>query len=167
MTEDKTGFRALFEDFAQKVNAPDLKLNEDGEAMVIMGEDLVVNVHYNEDRGEILVYSIVADMDVVEDREGLLERMMRANFFWIGSEGFTLSLDSDSDRVLVIDRRNESYFIDADMFATYLDMCASVVTDWRREILAAGPQWPEDTDSTDDSPLADESYAGETNLFRV
>lgn len=67
-----------------------------------------------------------------DEAEAFRERLLRANFFWEETGGFTFALDGD--KVMLMDRRPAWYFVDGEHLAAYLEGCFDLVRIWRSRL---------------------------------
>lgn len=132
--QNNKSFLDIFGEFAKGIESPELSFDEEGDCELLVGNDLVINIHYDNEIRTVLTYAVVADIDGIPNRNDILVRMLRSNYFWTANKGFTISLDHDSDKVIIMDRQADDYFENADAFATYIGACADVAYEWRRSI---------------------------------
>jgi len=151
-TQEKKSFFEIFAQFAKGIGLEDLAFDDNGDCELLFGNDLVINMHHDQEMGIVMTYAIATDIGGIPNRQEFLIKMLRSNFFWMENKGFTVSLDYEKENVMVMDRQSEDYFKSADALATYLGACADVVYDWRRKInaqyqdalLAENPEMLED-----------------------
>jgi hypothetical protein len=94
----KSQFSDLLHNFGKTIGLPDLAPDETGYCCLMFDEN-VVNIEFDEATEQVFLYSNVGDLPK-EGREGLYEMLLEANYFFRGTRGATLSVDTGSDRVV-------------------------------------------------------------------
>ena len=79
---------------------------------------------------DVFCYAKVGSLAEIGDPGILLTDMLESNFFWIGNAGSTVAVVPDTDDVLLQDRREASYFADAETLKGYLAAFADKARMW-------------------------------------
>ena len=90
---------ALMGDLSEALGIEGLALEEDHCRLQAQGEELTLDLDYIEE-GELVVLSCPLGPVAAERREAVMAALLRANCFWQGTGGRTLSLDSAGEGLL-------------------------------------------------------------------
>jgi hypothetical protein len=99
--DPRTHVAALLSGLGRVLGQPDIALNEEDRCTVRDGGAVAIEVFFAEGQGlaNLTLASIVGELDQ-GDRVPFLTELLRANLFWRGTEGATLSLGPDDDVLL-------------------------------------------------------------------
>lgn len=102
-----------------------------GSSDLLIG-DVRVTLTCREDApDDVYCHATVASLEGLEDESGLTNDFLEANFLWEGTAGATLGIDSETKNLILVDRREASYFLDGEVFANWIGAFADNVRSWR------------------------------------
>lgn len=133
----KNGFAAVLGEFGESSGLAGLGLDTEDKCTVTFDEAVDVHICYVDAADVVLTYAQVGTVSEGGEAEAFRERLLRANFFWEESNGFTLALDGD--KVMLTDRRPAWYFVDGEHLAAYLEGCFDLVRIWRSRLPGSDP----------------------------
>lgn len=93
-------FAVLIREFGQTVGLPDLEPDEEGYCCLEF-DGHIVNVEFNAPTEEVFLYAQIASLPET-GREALYEALLEGNFFYRGTKGGTLGVDSASAAVVFV-----------------------------------------------------------------
>jgi hypothetical protein len=87
--------------------AKSLRLDElsldNNHCMLMFDDKIVLNLELDEKYGQLLVYAYLGEVPL-SGRENIFENLLETNFFWSGSNGFTIAIDKQSQTVVIMTR---------------------------------------------------------------
>jgi len=159
MTEESTTssqraiFNNLLASLGEAIGIPDLALDKNNQCIVSFEEGISINFFYETDSDTVVCFAPIAYFANADGKEALLARMLKANFFWQDTKGFTIAMEPETERLIIQDKQKPSYFADYDMLAAYIDNAMTLVQKWRTTLAAnletdekdntSGPEPPE------------------------
>ncbi|MDR2735710.1 MAG: type III secretion system chaperone [Puniceicoccales bacterium] len=93
----------LLHKLGKTLDLPKLALDAYNRCILIFDEKIVLNVELDEVNGILIVYSYVSVVPF-EGRERIFEMLLEANFFWKDSGEATLSIDKQTQTVVMARR---------------------------------------------------------------
>lgn len=120
--------RELLRELGARIQLPTLALDEAGHACIDVDEAYVVNLEYEADADALLLYTWLGAVPET-DTAPFLRRLLAANHFWTENEGATLSVEEETNGVVLIDRHPCPVF-DIDRFESRLQGYMAVVERW-------------------------------------
>ena len=100
MVNDKEDVQKLFDEVSERTGMPRVDLSEDDSTAMPFGEDMLLHIHY---RAEIPEVDFTVPLGSVPKRKkaAVYERLLSSNFYWIGTQGATLSYQDNLDEVIL------------------------------------------------------------------
>ena len=95
-------------------------------------DDMTVSFEADEASGELATYALVGELPP-EGREQLYRLMMEAMFRGEGTDGATLSIAHDSDKVY-LHRIDPLAVLDLESFKSILERFVNVLEEWRKQL---------------------------------
>jgi len=110
----------------------------DGVWRVTAGDESVTVICGEEDENLVAVAD-VGDPFAASEPDLLLEDALKANLFWKGTGGATLSVNPETGRLTLADRREADGFGDAAALAAHLEDFMATAHRWRRYVADCTP----------------------------
>lgn len=132
--------RDLLSEFGARIKLPTLDLDEEGNACIDVDEAYVINLEYDADEDALLLYAWLGPVPERNTIE-ILRRLLSANYFWTESDGATLSIEEETNGIVLIDRIRCQNF-DIDLFELHMQRYMAVVERWLK-ILDGSEEEPE------------------------
>lgn len=132
--------RDLLREFGARIKLPMLGLDEEGNACVDVDEAYVINLEYDADEDALLLYTwlgLVPERNTAE----ILRRLLSANYFWTENNGATLSIEEETNGIVLVDRTGCHAF-DINQFESRMQGYMNVVERWLK-ILDGSEEEPE------------------------
>ena len=79
----------------------------------------------------------IASLNETQCPDSFAEAALRGNFFWRGTDGATISLNTAENALYLTDRFDANAFEDADAFRAYADGFMRTLFDWRARLETA------------------------------
>ena len=129
MEKDKELVQKLFDELSSRTGMPRIDLSEDNSAILPFGEGMLLHVHY---RAEIPEVDFTAPIGSVPQRKkaSVYERLLSANFYWVGTHGATLSYQEDLDEV-IIQFREDTTNLGVERLQSVMEGFLSVAMEWK------------------------------------
>ena len=129
MENDKELVQKLFDELSSRTGMPRIDLSEDNSAILPFGEGMLLHVHY---RAEIPEVDFTAPIGSVPQRKkaSVYERLLSANFYWVGTHGATLSYQEDLDEV-IIQFREDTTNLGVERLQSVMEGFLSVAMEWK------------------------------------
>lgn len=105
-----------------------------GSCDLVLGDVRVTFTCREDAPDDVYCHTAVASMEGLEDEPVLLNDILEANFFWEGTAGATLGIDSETKKLVLTDRREASYFQDGEVFASWIGAFMENVLSWREYV---------------------------------
>ena len=152
MGYDKELVQKLFDDVSARTGIPRIDLTENDSAALPFGEGMLLHVHY---RGEIPEVDFTVPIGSVPKRKkaSVYERLLAANFYWVSTQGATLSYQNELDEV-IIQFREDTTHLSAERLQSVLEGFLSVAIKWKEKLAKI----IEGADEEDDSHSEDSSH---------
>ncbi len=129
---------ALVESLGRELHLDRLIFDDDDHSCSVqLDEENLITLTWVEDGSMILLDELIITLSLQEreDRQDLVEKMLEANVFWMGSRGATLSMHSESGVVIAARQlpvyRREGSMIQASELAAAIRNFADVASQWR------------------------------------
>lgn len=141
-----SSYQALIRELGAALGAPDMEADESGYVALTI-DALEIHLQYDEEQDRIVLFTRLSEVSVDRAAEtyGLL---LSANLFWQGSGGATFSIDFDTGRVFLADRR-ELASVSTKLLETWLEGFVDIASYWLTrlaDIEAGGNLLPEETE---------------------
>ena len=168
MENEKEFVQKLFDEVSASTGMPKIDLSEDNSAALPFGEGMLLHVHY---RAEIPEVDFTVPIGSVPKRKkaAVYERLLSANFYWVGTHGATLSYQEDLDEV-IIQFREDTANLTAERLQSVMEGFLSVAIEWKDKLakLIEGANEEDDSDDEEEEPAFDgDQRNGGTMLFEV
>lgn len=154
MENDKELVQKLFDDLSAQTGIPRIDLTENDSAALPFGEGMLLHVHY---RGEIPEVDFTVPIGSVPKRKkaSVYERLLAANFYWVSTQGATLSYQNELDEV-IIQFREDTANLNVDRLQRVLEGFLSVAIKWKKKLakMIENADDEDDTDEDEDHDLA-------------
>ena len=132
--------RELLRELGTRIQLPMLDLDDAGNSCIDVDEAYVINLEYDADEDALLMYTWLGHVPESNTAE-VLRRLLSANHFWTETEGATLSVEEETNGIVLIDRSRCQDF-DIDSFESRMQGYMSVVERWLK-ILDGSEEEPE------------------------
>lgn len=129
---------ALLQHLAGHVGLSALPLDADGCCALRVGEDPVLTFRWLPDDELLILFCALGTLGL-ERRAALLADLLRANHFWRGTAGATLSIDADEPPRAVLQHRFDARQVSPAEFVQAVEWFAESAATWRRRLDAAAP----------------------------
>jgi hypothetical protein len=107
-----------------------LELDDEDRCVLGAGDAFAIDLFFNRGRGTLLAVTIVGELNL-GDRVPFLTELLRANLYWRGTEGATLSLGPE-DHVLLHRELPVEASLDLPQLRQALDSLIEVTLAWNR-----------------------------------
>ncbi|OLQ81609.1 hypothetical protein BIT28_09560 [Photobacterium proteolyticum] len=126
--------KQLMADFCQDYGIDLIEPNEEGIVTLAINQDSV-RLHLQEHKGYLVLFTQVGILpeDVTVSQ---LKQILAANYFWLGTKGFTISLSPETD-MLIASRQDSMEVVHYEGFAAMIEAAVEVVEHWRK-VMADG-----------------------------
>lgn len=148
MENDKELVQKLFDDVSARTGIPRIDLTENDSAALPFGEGMLLHVHY---RAEIPEVDFTVPIGSVPKRKkaSVYERLLAANFYWVSTQGATLSYQNELDEI-IIQFREDTAKLTAERLQRVLEGFLSVAIKWKERLAKMIEDADEDDDSDED-----------------
>ena len=165
MENDKELVQKLFDELSSRTGMPRIDLSEDNSAILPFGEEMLLYVHY---RAEIPEVDFTVPIGSVPKRKkaSVYERLLSANFYWVGTHGATLSYQEDLDEV-IIQFREETANLTVERLQSVMEGFLSVAMEWKEKLAKIIEGADEEEESDDEIDASDGLDNGGAILFEV
>ncbi|HSV48180.1 MAG TPA: type III secretion system chaperone [Ramlibacter sp.] len=119
----------LLRTLGQALGIPELSFDAEGLRSLAVGDALVVNLQHDAGTSEIVLFAVAATLPPNPPAETLL-RLLRANRFWRGTGGATLSLDEHAPPRAILARRVAAAAVTPAQFVTLFEGFVDHLNDW-------------------------------------
>ena len=147
MAERET-VQQIIGDFGRTVGFEDLELDAEGYCCLVIDNDLVINIEFDEPGARLMLYSKVGRPG--PDRPKALTEIMQANYLGRGTGGATLGLQPESGAI-VLSREVPVAGLDVPGFSTALERFVNMAEAWSRRL--AEPSSPAQPPAASDLPV--------------
>lgn len=148
MKNDKELVQKLFDDVSARTGIPRIDLTENDSAALPFGEGMLLHVHY---RAEIPEVDFTVPIGSVPKRKkaSVYERLLAANFYWVSTQGATLSYQNELDEI-IIQFREDTANLTAERLQRVLEGFLSVAIKWKEKLAKMIEGADEENDSDED-----------------
>lgn len=152
MGNDKKEVQRLFDEVSERTGMPRVDLTEDDSAALPFGEDMLLHIHY---RAEIPEVDFTVPLGSVpkSKKAAVYERLLSANFYWVGTQGATLSYQDNLDEV-ILQFREDAVNLTAERLQRVLEGFLTVAIGWKERLAKL----------IENSDEEDESYEEDADL---
>lgn len=124
-------FQALIAELGQSLNMADMAAGEDGYVGLVV-DDHEIHIQYDPDEDTVVLFTRLQEADP-DHRDPIYALLLGANLFWQGTRGATFSIDFDTGRIFLADRRALGT-LRLDALSTWIEAFANVAAHWRDRI---------------------------------
>ena len=168
MENDKELVQQMFDEVSERTGMPRIDFSDDNSAVLPFGEGMLLHVHY---RAEIPEVDFTVPIGSVPwgRKAAVYERLLSANFYWVGTHGATLSYQEDLDAV-IIQFREDTGNLTPERLQSVLEGFLSVAIEWKGRLakLVEGVGVEFDEEGEEDTPVpAKEPDKNGTVFFEV
>ena len=165
MENDKEQVQRLFDDLSSRTGMPRIDFSEDNSAALPFGEGMLLHVHY---RAEIPEVDFTVPIGSVPQRKKafVYERLLSANFYWVGTHGATLSYQEDLEEV-IIQFREDTANLTVERLQSVMEGFLSVAMEWKEKLAKIIEGADEEEESDDAIDASDGLDNGGAILFEV
>ena len=150
MENDKELVQKLFDEVSARTGIPRIDLSDNDSAALPFGEGMLLHVHY---RGEVPEVDFTVPIGSVPKRKkaSVYERLLSANFYWVGTQGATLSYQDDLDEV-IIQFREDTANLGVERLQSVLEGFLAVAMKWKEKLakMIENAQEEDNSDEGDD-----------------
>jgi hypothetical protein len=125
----------LLRHLAETAALPGLAFDDDGLAALAFASGVNLTLKHLPEDDALIAFSVIGTLDV-DRRDEMMPVLLRANRFWRGTGGATLSLDDDTPPRVIIAARWPVATLTPAHFVEAVEQLADTAADWR-EVLAA------------------------------
>ena len=165
MESNKELVQKLFDELSSRTGMPRIDFSEDNSAALPFGEGMLLHVHY---RAEIPEVDFTVPIGSVPKRKkaSVYERLLSANFYWVGTHGATLSYQEDLEEV-IIQFREETANLTVERLQSVMEGFLSVAMEWKEKLAKIIEGADEEEESDDEIDASDGLDNGGAILFEV
>ena len=120
--------RDLLRELGARIQLSTLDLDEEGNACIDVDEAYAINLEYDADEDALLLYTWIGPVPEINTAE-MLRRLLSANYFWAENDGATLSIEEETNGIVLIDRIRCHDF-DIDVFERCIQGYMAVAERW-------------------------------------
>ena len=146
MGNDKEDVQKLFDEVSARTGMPKVDLAEDNSAALPFGDEMLLHIHY---RAEIPEVDFTVPLGSVPraKKAAVYERLLSANFYWVGTQGATLSYQDNLDEV-ILQFREDTANLTVERLQHVMEGFLTVAISWK-ERLAKLIEDADDEDGSD------------------
>jgi hypothetical protein len=96
-------FAQTLTDFGQRFGLPGLAPDADGHCELRFDEKYAVHLQHDAEQNTLTLYTVVGQVPPLA-KQAAYEMLLKANLFWLGTDGATLGLDAQSGTVFLARR---------------------------------------------------------------
>ncbi len=146
-----SSFQALVRELGLRLGAPAMQADDSG-YLALTIDDLEIHLQYEPEDDVILIFTRLSEVDVDRAAE-IYGMLLQANLFWQGTAGATFSVDADTGRVFLADRRHREG-IAAEALDGWLEAFVNVASHWQQRLAGANAGGPLDVNDENEEPAA-------------
>ena len=157
MQDSKNEVQKAFDEVANRTGMPRIEFSGDNSAALPFGEGMLLHVHY---RAEIPEVDFTVPLGSVPrpKKAAVYERLLSANFYWVGTHGATLSDQDDLDEV-ILQFREDTANLTPERLQRVLEGFLAVAIEWKGKLAqmiarADGEDADDDADGDADGEAA-------------
>lgn len=124
-------FESVLNEMGKAIGIEGLSFDDDDLCVLSIGDGTMINIYADEDSDTAVMYATVGYLPTDERRSDLLRKLLEENRFWEATCGFTLSLNTEDDLVVLADRRRMELYTSCDYLATHLANLIQTLRRWR------------------------------------
>ena len=98
--DNRTIANKLVVDLGNTLTVPEMALNEQNYAALLFDNSILLNIEYDDMQERMLLYIYLGELPP-QGAEPLLRQLLAANFFWYRTQGATLSLEEETNGILL------------------------------------------------------------------
>lgn len=148
-----SSFQGLIAELGQSLNMADMAVGEDGYVGLVV-DDHEIHIQYDADEDDVILFTRLQEADP-DRRDAVYALLLGANLLWQGTRGATFSIDFNTGRIFLADRR-ALVKLGLDVVSEWIEGFVNVAVYWRSRIEAAN----------DGGPLADADALSELTSVR-
>lgn len=92
---------AILKDFGQLISLGILEFDEDQNCRLVYNDNVYLSISFDPEHDAIVLSTYVAPFPE-RNANSVLKALLEANYFWLGTNGATLSIDSESSRIAMM-----------------------------------------------------------------
>jgi hypothetical protein len=131
---DHRAIQALIGEFGRSIGLPDLELDEDNYCALLIDEGLVINMEFDEESRQLLLYSLLGQ--AAGDTRSVYERLLQANYVGRECGGATFGLRPDNS--VVLSQSLAVPGLDLKDFTARLERFVNEVEAWTKQLSQLG-----------------------------
>jgi len=140
-----------FNQMAESLRAQGAEIVPGDRSWRIVAGDDVVTVAFGDDTGELVCHATVGSFANVSEKGLFLEDALKANCFWNETNGATLSVEPETDDLVLAEHRAVAFVDSAAGLEFFFSQFFGTLRKWKRYIADCSPAGvPEAQSSTDD-----------------
>ncbi len=129
MTDDKELVQKMFDEVTGRTGIPRIDLSEADSAALPFGDGMLLHVQYRKEIPEV-VFTVPLGTVPQEKRAQVFERLLEANFYWIGTRGATLSYHADIEQVVLQYQEGVTH-LSPDRLQSVMEGFLAVAIEWK------------------------------------
>lgn len=132
MGNDKEVVQKLFDEVSERTGMPRVDLSAEDSTALPFGDEMLLHIHY---RAEIPEIDFTVPLGIVprKRKAAVYERLLSANFYWVGTQGATLSYQESLDEV-ILQFREETANLTAERLQRVMEGFLSVAMKWKERL---------------------------------
>lgn len=134
-----TAFQALVAELGQSLGMADMSAGEDGYIGLTI-DKLDVHLQYEAEEDTVVLFCRLQEVDP-DRRDVVYGMLLAANVLWMGANGATFSVDPDTGRVFLADRRARAA-LDVDALSAWIERFVDTAGYWHARIETANAGGP-------------------------
>jgi hypothetical protein len=132
MENNKKLVQKTFDEVSARTGMPRIELADDDSAALPFGEGMLLYVHYRGEMPEVDFTVPIGSVPAMK-KASVYERLLSANFYWVGTHGATLSYQCDLDEV-IIQYREDAHNLNAERLQSVLEGFLAVAMKWKEKL---------------------------------
>jgi hypothetical protein len=163
MEKDKEVVQKMFDEISARTGMPRIDLSEDDSAALPFGEEMLLHIHY---RGEIPEVDFTVPLGSVprKKKAAVYERLLSANFYWVGTQGATLSYQDNLDEV-IIQFREGTANLTVERLQHVMEGFLAVAMKWKERLAKLIENADEEDESDEEEDLDLAAGQGDSGLM--
>lgn len=121
-------YKKILKELGQSVGLPDLKADSDNHCCLSFDDKIITHIQYNDDNKVVILFTQLGSIDP-EKQASLYPRLLKANLFWQGTGGATLSVDDDNNEAILANQLPIAT-LDSSKFQEYLENFINTAELW-------------------------------------
>ena len=130
----------LFGEFVAATDRGDLAIDDEGEAQIAIGDDVIVNFFADAEAETALAVATVGAVDgEALSAADVYLKLLKLHAYERGTRGFTIGLESEeSGRIVIADRRPFADFENWEQLGAWFGACAMTARELREQLGEGG-----------------------------